>query len=460
VSAAARRKPAMRRAEPLLLTLLALCALYGAPARADDADPRDQELHRLYDEMGQLEKRIADLENDKTSVGASGAAAWTERVRISGSSSLAWLEGGKEGIFQHGTVNVYDLRFFIDADLARDFVLGDAKLFRDAGFAFEWNLERVGYLANNLGDVYVDFRGIGDQDFLNMQFGRFQIPFGENYLRFGRGYQTDPFIALSAPPPWFWDEGVKLWGKLFEGKASYAFSLTDGENALNSLVANGSQQLVLKLAIDPVEWLHLSVSGLTTGAVGSNTTPAVAAVWFGEMLPRSFGAGSTAPIFDHGEVIPAGPNKLHGIRILGGDAIFKLPDARLWLSYGGAQIDSAGGTTYDRNLIYWLAELMVQMRLISPTLAPAYVALRASGLGTYSNNEGYLLDFRNYEVGYNMSELDTYALVLGLPLGDYLTLKAQYAWQHIALVRGVTSQSVKDAADHPNFFGMEIGVHF
>ena len=89
------------------------------------------------------------------------------------------------------------------------------------GFTFEWNLVRLGYLANNIGDVYVDLRGIGDQSWLNFEIGRFQIPFGENYKRFGRGYYTDPFVALSASPPWFWDEGVKLWGDALEGKVSY-----------------------------------------------------------------------------------------------------------------------------------------------------------------------------------------------------------------------------------------------
>ncbi len=59
-----------------------------------------------------------------------------------------------------------------------------------------------------------------------------------------------------------------------------------------------------------------------------------------------------------------------------------------------------------------------------------------------------------------MNELDTYALVVGLPIGDHITLKGQYAWQHIALVRGVTDPDIKEAADHSDFFGMEIGVHF
>jgi hypothetical protein len=51
------------------------------------------------------------------------------------------------------------------------------------------------------------------QEWLNLEVGRFQIPYGENYLRFGRGRASDPFVALSASPPWFWDEGLKLWGK-------------------------------------------------------------------------------------------------------------------------------------------------------------------------------------------------------------------------------------------------------
>ena len=452
----------MRVVESLALAAAVLVCLTGTPAFAGDPDPRDAELSQLHDAVDKLEQRINELESQKTAaVSSSGAGAWAERVRISGSSDLTWLHGQDYGPFSHVGASIYDLRLFLDADLARDVQMGDAKLLRDAGFGFEWNITRNGTLFNNLGEVYVDLRGLADQDWLNVQFGRFQIPFGENYLRFSRGKYADPFIALSAPPPWFWDEGVKVWGKLFEGKASYNFSITDGENAASAL-PNGSEQLSLKLAVDPWEWLHLSVSGLRTGTLGSDTSPAFASLWFGEMIPRAFGATFGAPVqsFDHGQPIPPGPNKLNGITVIGGDAIFKLEDVRLWLSYGGANIDSTGGSLYDRNLIYWLAEALFQLRMISPRLAPAYFAFRASGLGTYSHDEGYLLDYRDGGIGYNMSELDTYALVLGLPLSDFITLKTQYAFQRIALVRGVTDQNIKEAANHPDFFGMELSVHF
>ena len=46
-----------------------------------------------------------------------------------------------------------------------------------------------------------------------------------------------------------------------------------------------------------------------------------------------------------------------------------------------------------------------------------YLALRANGLGTYNKDEGYLLDFRYGDVGYNMRALDAYSVALGLPLG-------------------------------------------
>jgi hypothetical protein len=447
----------MRLGSLALAVMIALCA---SSVRADDSDAKAKELDQLYQAVGKLERRIAELESQpKAPVSAGGAGSWAERVRVSGSAALGWLDGANGNIYEHGSVKLYDARFFIDADLARDARIGETLLFRDAGFAFEWNFYRVGMNANNAGDLYVDFRGIADQDWLNFTFGRFNIPFGEGYLRYGRGYYTDPFIALSNPSPWFWDEGAKLWGKFFDGKFSYVFSLTDGEGDANYL-SNGSQQLTLKLAADPWEWLHLSVSGLRSGAIASDTSFDIASIWLGETIVSGFGAISGTPSFDHGVAIPDGPTKLHDIQIIGGDVIFKLPDTRIWLAYGGATIDSAGGTTYDRDVIYWLAEALVQLKLISPSLAPAYFAFRASGLGTYSDDEGYLFDFRNGAVGYNMSEYNTYALVVGMPIGEYITLKGQYAFQRIALVRGVTDPAVKAAAEHADFFGMEIGVHF
>ena len=445
-----------------LLALASLCALGARGVRADDENPNAQELDRLYETVERLEQRIGELESAKAAGSSrSGAADWSERIRLSGSAELDYLQGqgADYGLYEEGSTQIYDARVFLDADLGSDMRLGETTVFRDAGFTFEWNLVRLGSTMNNIGDLYVDLRGLMAQEWLNLEAGRFQIPFGENYLRFGRGRASDPFVALSAAPPWFWDEGVKLWGKSSNGRFGYVASVTDGEGGMN-LENNSSKQVTLKLSFDPSEWLHLSASALRTGTLGSDETPAMAALWLGEAFPKSFGAGSSAPSFDHGVAIVDGPNELRNITVLGGDAIVNLPGARLWLSGGNASIDSHGPSLYNRDLVYWLAELVVQLGAISPALDPMYLAVRANGLGTYDEDEGYLLDFRYRDVGYNMRALDAYAIALGLPLGNHIVLKAQYTIQNMDLVRGIVDENVREAANDADFFGMEIGVHF
>jgi len=442
--------------------LLALACSFAALQANADENASSKELDTLYETVERLEQRINELESDKApSPSRGGAGDWSERIRLSGSSELDYLQGqgADYGLYDEGSTQIYDARVFLDADLGSDARIGESTVYRDAGFTFEWNLVRLGSLRNEIGDLYVDLRGLGGADWLNLEAGRFQIPFGENYLRFGRGRKSDPFVALSAAPPWFWDEGVKLWGKSSNGRFGYVASVTDGEGGIN-LENNSSKQVTLKLSWDPSEWLHLSASALRTGRLGNDDTPAVASVWLGEAFPKMFGGGSSAVNFDHGAAIADGPNELSNITVIGADAVVNLPAARVWLSAGNAAIDSTGPSVYNRDLLYWLAEVVFQLRAITPALDPMYLAVRANGLGTYDKDEGYLLDFRYRDVGYNMRALDAYAVALGLPLGNHIVLKAQYAIQNMDLVRGITDQDIRDAANDADFFGMEIGVHF
>ncbi|MEX2208698.1 MAG: hypothetical protein WEF50_20985 [Myxococcota bacterium] len=437
------------------------CALAARPAHADETASA-KELDTLYETVERLEHRINELESANASSSARGSAGdWSERVRLSGSAELDYLQGqgADYGLYDEGSTQIYDARVFIDANLGSDARIGESTVYRDAGFTFEWNLVRLGSVRNEVGDLYVDLRGVGGRDWLNLEAGRFQIPFGENYLRFGRGRKADPFVALSAAPPWFWDEGVKLWGKSSNGRFGYIASVTDGEGGIN-IENNSSKQVTLKLSWDPSEWLHLSASALRTGKLGSDDEPAVASVWLGEAYPKSFGLSSSAVNYDHGVALADGPNELSNITVIGADAVVNLPAARIWLSAGSAAIDSTGPGVYNRDLLYWLAEVVFQLRTITSALDPMYLAVRANGLGTYDKDEGYLLDFRYRDVGYNMRALDAYAVALGLPLGNHIVLKAQYAIQNMDLVRGITDQDIRDAANDADFFGMEIGVHF
>jgi hypothetical protein len=72
-----------------------------------------------------------------------------------------------------------------------------------------------------------------------------------------------------------------------------------------------------------------------------------------------------------------------------------------------------------------------------------------------------VLDFRYGDtLGFNMRALDAYALAVGLPVNDHVVLKLQYVIQNIDLVRGVDDPEIRKYAEHPDFFGVEVGVHF
>ena len=147
--------------------------------------------------------------------------------------------------------------------------LAETTLVRDVGFMFEWDLVRLGSLQNRVGELYVDFQGIGEQDWANVQVGRFQIPVGENYLRFSQGYQDNPFISNTVGGPWYWDEGLRSYGHI--GKIGWVTSVSDGETQFN-FDPNTDKQFTLKLYTDPTPWLHVSVSGLRSGTMGSGTS--------------------------------------------------------------------------------------------------------------------------------------------------------------------------------------------
>lgn len=406
----------------------------------------------LTDRMDELEVALEDS--------AGAFPQWVRDLRITGSGNVGYFDGEPNSWFPEGAFKVWDARLFVEGNLGRDITFGEKRIVRDVGFLFEWDLVRLGSVDNRVGDLYVDFHGVLDTDWLNFQFGRFQIPVGENYLRFGQGFRDNPFISSTVGGPWYWDEGVKIYGSGFGNKVGYVASITNGETPFNDS-RNESKELTLKLFTNPTKWLHLSASALRTGKLGSKTAPALAALWLGESFPRAFGSGSAVPNFDHGVAVADGPFQLENVSLYGADAILSYQDkVRLWLAYGIVNVDSEGPALYDRDLRYWIAELILQGRMLSTALNPLYVGLRANGYGTYDSNEGYLLDLSyGSQLGYNMKSLEAYSLVLGWRLTEQAILKAEYTIQDIDLVRGVTP-AIQSAAGRANYFAVELGFFF
>jgi hypothetical protein len=411
------------------------------------------------DRIEELERRIQELEDSEPS-SDNALADWTRRVKLGGSANTGYYWGDADSTFHEDSFQVWDARFFIDAELGEGLQHRRKTLLRNAGFSFEWNLVRLGRLENDVGELYVDLQGIADTQWVNLQVGRMQIPVGESYQRFSKGFAKNPFISNTVGGPWFWDEGVRLYGSNSEGRFGYVASIMDAENKFN-VDRDTDNQYTLKLWVNPTSWLHLSVSGLHTGKIGSKSSAAEGSLWLGEAWARQFGSGTTLKNYVDGMEVADGPRRIEKTNFLGVDAIVTLPEwGRLWLAYGTYNIDQKGGR-YDRRLHYWIAELILEGSLVTPEMKDFYLGLRADGIGTYDSGEGYLLDFRRAStLGYNMKSLTSYSAVIGWRLFRFVTLRVEYTHQDIDLVRGtlppVPTGNVRDI----DSAAIELGVHF
>ncbi|HSJ96697.1 MAG TPA: hypothetical protein VLC53_06485 [Myxococcota bacterium] len=435
--------------------LALLVALAAAPARAEEGVTRER--------LEALERRIAELEAEREERLAreaeEGLGDWTRRVRLSGSANAGYFAGSDRSVFDDTSFQVWDARFFLDADLGRDVVLGERPILRNLGLSFEWNLVRLGKLQNDVGELYVDFQGVLGAPWLNVQVGRFYIPFGENYLRFGRNYRDNPFITNTVGGPWWWDEGVRIYGSTRDGRFGWVASVSDGES---EFAEDGDRdpQATLKLYGRPTSWLYLSASVLGSGGIGSDEIPAQGAVWLGEAWARQVGDWADVPTFVDGAEVANAPPTLDHTWMAGVDAVLTHETfGRLWLAYGLYDID-AGASLYDRRLHYWIAEWVLQGRALAPELTPFYLALRGSGLGSYDGDEGYLLDVRQSDtIGYNAESLTVYSLAIGWRINRHVTIRSEYGHQEIELVHGVPRE-IRRHGGGADFFGVEVGASF
>ena len=132
---------------------------------------------------------------------------------------------------------------------------------------------------------------------LNLRPGRFHAPVGEAYYRYGREAGRDPFISNTLGGPWWWDEGVMVYGSSQEGVLGYIASISNGETPFGYDDGSG-EQVTLKLWTQPLPWLYLSASGLHSGEIGRGS----GALWLGESWARPIGDDTDVPTFFDGAV--------------------------------------------------------------------------------------------------------------------------------------------------------------
>ena len=460
----------------LLVAFAARAEDEATKARMDALERRNQELALQNQDMAQ---RLEDLEaRDRERAQSENAklndfgnlTEWAKRIRLSGSANSGYYYGGTETPFDDVNFQVWDLRLFLDADLGRAITVGDTEIARNAGFTFEWNIVRLGELQDGdstpgqVGETYIELQGLGGSRWFNTQVGRFQIPVGENYLLYSKGYRDKAFITNTVGGPWWWDEGVRVYGGDDGGRFGYVASISDGETSFSD-DASHDPQFTLKLYGRPTDWFYASVSGLYQGHVGSQQDgiPASGGLWLGETWATPVGRFAPwIPVYQDGVATSGAPSiELDSTSLIAADLVFtheKL--GRLWLAYGYYAMDAHDSSAFDRDLSYWIAEWIFQGAAISPELAPFYLGLRANGLGTLDDDKGYVLAVNQaWTLGYNVSALEVYSIVLGWHLTRWTTLRAEFSHQEISLVDGAP-RWLRDAARDADYFGIELGAAF
>ncbi len=354
------------------------------------------------------------------------ARAWYEKLTIRGYAALTYLDTGGVGTTEDGSFLVREASLFLDADVWE----------RTTLFTEIWVTRYLYGDPFSLGELYLRFSGLlaaGEGPGLGVKVGRFEIPFGEDYLRWDA--TETPFIAFSAPDPYGIDEGVELYGAL--GPLRWIAAVTNGAGGSGS-DDGPAKQVAAKLHGEPCGDLYLSASALSTGS-----TEKTALRLSGSALePVGTDAPSTAGTSPSDEVSSVCWEL---------DAwIARERRASLRLQLGRAHVNDESNA-FDRELTWIQAEPALRLR------EDLELVLRYSAIGTYDDDEGYRFEGKpiadGETLGYDTSVLKRLAAALRWRANPYLAAKVEVGHDWVDLI---DVSPFDEENDERLYFGVEL----
>ena len=411
-------------------SLLFLCAdSAGSPADESDTQKQFRQLQQqnelLQQQMRRQQELIDELNRKVTKLQASedqrksdhdSSEAKAEDGADARSRSSSGLSLGKVHIGGEGAVGLFHSQpqgQFPNAEFRVD----EAKLFVEAPiwseiyFFSEINVFTREQGGPNLqaGELYLDAENLsrlwGKDRQLNLRVGRFDIPFGEEYL--SRDAIDNPLVSHSLMDLWGVDEGVELYGSF--NQFSYVAAVQNGgHDSLRDY--NGDKSVAVRLGLDPTSWLHLSVSGMRTGELDVQND-GVSELWIGPGLVYSLGSANTT-VFE--------------ANVLQGDVHLKFTGTTVKASGGVLQYDDDDPLANNRREVYYYFVEGVQK-----LYRGLYGAARWSQI---FSNEGFPVagngDAGTYAFGNHLAKnLWLLSLGLGYRCSAQLVLKAEYSFQ-------------------------------
>jgi hypothetical protein len=344
-------------------------------------------------------------------------------VRISGEGGVAFMHTGSEGTAPNGEFRLDEARLFVEAPI-----------YHSTYFYGELNLatREEPDVQVRLGEAYLDVENVSqlwNRDHqLNLRAGRMYIPFGEEYLT--RYAIDNPLISHSLSDLWGVDEGIELYGSL--GKFCYAAAVQNG-GIPDTRDFTSDKSIAGRISFDPTRHIHMSVSGMRTGAIDVHQDQ-LSAMWFGGGFFRSLGSASTTQF--HADLVE-------------GDVAVELPHGQIkafggYIHYG----DNDPNANNSRDVFYYSVEG------VHDIVGKLYGAARFSqilapdGFPIVGNGE-----FDDYLFGPLTTDLWRLSLDLGYRWSQNLVLKVEYTFE-----RGQTVSGEK--RDHEDLFALEAAFKF
>jgi hypothetical protein len=405
-------------------------------ASAQNSAAVQSELRQLKEQLKQqqalideLNRKVADLQSKAAPPEAPPPAkkGWLpEKLHISGEGGVAFFHSGSEGQFPNKEFRVDEAKLFLETPLWSD-------IFFFAELNITQREERDDFM--RLGELYLDFENLGRwfkrERWLNLRAGRFDIPFGEEYLT--RDAIDNPLISHSISDLWGVDEGIQLYGTI--GKFNYNFAVQNGGHpSLHDY--DGDKALVGRISFDPEKWLHMSVSGMRTGDLDVNGDE-FSEMWVGNGLIRAIGNPATTTTF-HAELFE-------------GDVRFKLPRGYVHTAGGYIHSDDndSSGADNERDVYYYYVEGFFN---VTPKV---YAAARFSQIFA---EDGFPLlggsgDWMQYFVNELSTELSRLSIGVGYWPTANLLLKTDFTFNTGETLSG-------ESRIHENFFGVEAAFKF
>lgn len=395
----------------------AIVALAAARLMAQETEVQAlREQNRLLAEQVRAQQRQIDelrTRLDRLDDGPAPAAHATSesgrQIRLSGEVGIGYFDTGRDGNAPNAEFRVDDARLFVEASVWRNVY-------------FFGGLEITTREANDeyfhAGEIYVDVENLwsaGRDRTLSLRAGRFNIPFGEEYLV--RNVMDNPLVSHSLGDLWGIDEGVQVYGTL--GAMRYNLAVQNGgHKTLRDF--DSDKALTARLAWDASPHLTLSASAMRTGDL-TVAGDAVSEIWFANAFFRALGPAATTRTFE--------------AELAELDAAWRWPRGHLKAAAGWISIDddSTSGD-FSRDLSYYSLEGLQRLT------GQLYAAVRYSAIDAPG---GYLLAGHGSAGRFFYSpaaplteELRRLSIGLGYRLAPPLVWKVEYSWEDGELVGG------------------------